>query len=194
MDPAKDRELQAEVKAKRVMTVFQDSVGNKADRGVVGFEPGPSRQFLVFPKPLRGFEGRNVVGIKYDLLSDKEPPKSERAPTIKAKKPKKTKTKPVPLPANVLIMPAPHSGDGSEAKDRKEDHSPSKTTSLKSPERETPKAAQRKAREAKVPKVSPPVPAADAAELKAGIRKALKALEQGKQVVAFNLLKRLAGE
>ncbi|MEO7934338.1 MAG: hypothetical protein ABIT76_14380 [Chthoniobacterales bacterium] len=48
MDPAKDKTLQAAVKAQRVLTVFQETVGNKADRGEVGFQPGPLRQFLVF--------------------------------------------------------------------------------------------------------------------------------------------------
>jgi hypothetical protein len=61
MDPAKDRTLQAAVKAQRVMTVAQESVGTKTDRGEVGFHPGPSRQFLVFPKSLRA--DRDVVGV-----------------------------------------------------------------------------------------------------------------------------------
>src|SRR4051812_2578630 len=78
MDPAKDRALQAAVKAQRVMTVFQESVGTKTDRAEVGFDPGPGRQFLVFPKSLKPFAGTSVVGIKYDLISSPEVPKSER--------------------------------------------------------------------------------------------------------------------
>lgn len=90
MEPAKDRTLQTAVKAQRVMTVLQDAVGTKTDRGEVGFTPGRARQFLVFPKSLRVFAGRTVVGIKYDLLGSKETPKSERAapPRRQAKKSK----------------------------------------------------------------------------------------------------------
>ena len=94
MDPAKDRTLQAAVKAQRVMTVEQESVGTKTDRGEVGFHPGPSRQFLVFPKSLRAFADRDVVGIKYELLSSPDVPKSKRA--APPRPPKKARPKPKP--------------------------------------------------------------------------------------------------
>lgn len=64
----------------------------KADRGEVGFEPGRARQFLIFPKSLRAFAGRTVVGVKYDLIGSREIPKSERAAAprpIKKPKPKR---------------------------------------------------------------------------------------------------------
>ena len=92
MEPAKDRTFQAAVKAERVMTVFQDAVGTKTDRGEVGFKPGRGRQFLVFPKSLQSFAGQTVVGIKYDLISSPEVPKSQRAKVPRP--PKKTKPKP----------------------------------------------------------------------------------------------------
>jgi len=94
MDPAKDRTLQAAVKAQRVMTVDQKAVGNKTDRGEIGFHPGPSRQFLVFPKSLRAFADRDVVGIKYELLSSPDVPKSKRAAASRPRK----KAKPTPKP------------------------------------------------------------------------------------------------
>ena len=85
-DPTKDRALQSAIKAQRIMTVFQESVGTKADRGEIGFHPGPGRQFLVFPKSLKSFEGRSVVGIKYDLISSPELPKRERAKALRPAK------------------------------------------------------------------------------------------------------------
>jgi hypothetical protein len=94
MDPAKDRKFQAAVKAQRVMTVFQEGVGTKTDRGEVGFQPGRGRQFFVFPKSLKPFTGRTVVGIKYDLIVSPEIPKSERANAPRP--PKKPKPKPTP--------------------------------------------------------------------------------------------------
>ena len=91
MDPTKDRALQSAVKAHRVMTVFQESVGTKADRGEIGFHPGPGRQFFVFLKSLKSFEGRSVVGIKYDLISSPELPKRERAKALRPSKMAKPK-------------------------------------------------------------------------------------------------------
>ena len=46
IDPAKDKTLQSAIKSDRVMTLYQQSSGS--DHGVVGFEQGRSRQFLVF--------------------------------------------------------------------------------------------------------------------------------------------------
>src|SRR3954471_297051 len=91
--PAKDRALQAAIKADRVLTVFQDSVGNRADHGTVGFHPGKERQYLIFPKSLRAFAGIDVIGIKYDLLATtEEAPNTERAPAQRVAKalPKQT--------------------------------------------------------------------------------------------------------
>src|SRR5688572_18920909 len=90
--PAQDKTLQAAIKAHRVMTVFQETVGTKTDHGKVGFEEGRSRQYLVFPKSIRAFEGRKVVGIKYDLLSSEEVPKSKRPRPARAPKKRARKT------------------------------------------------------------------------------------------------------
>lgn len=79
MDPVKDRTLQTAVTAHRVMTFHQNVVGTKTDRGEVGFAAGPARQFFVFPKSLRVFAGRAIVGTKYDLLHSGDMPQRERA-------------------------------------------------------------------------------------------------------------------
>jgi hypothetical protein len=78
IEPSKDRALQSAVKAGRVMTVLQESVGTKSDQGVIGFQAGPGRQFLLFPKSLRRFAGARVVGIKYDLIAASATAKAER--------------------------------------------------------------------------------------------------------------------
>jgi hypothetical protein len=75
IDPAKDKTLQAAIKSDRVMTLYQQSGGT--DHGVVGFEQGRSRQFLLFPKPLKPFLGQRIVGIKYELLEETPAPKKE---------------------------------------------------------------------------------------------------------------------
>jgi hypothetical protein len=78
VNPANDAPLQKAVKSQRVMTVLQGSVGSKADRGQIGFHPGRGRQFLVFPKSLKPFADRTVVGMKYELIRNPEVPKSQR--------------------------------------------------------------------------------------------------------------------
>lgn len=67
-----DKVLRAAIRSHRVMTIDQDRLRGKADRGTVGFDPGPSRQFLIFPRSLSQFAGRFIVAIKYDLLKGAE--------------------------------------------------------------------------------------------------------------------------
>jgi hypothetical protein len=169
-DPAKDRKLQAAIKAERVMTVLQATVGTASDRGEIGFKLGNSRQFLVFPKSLRRFKGRSVVGIKYDLLRSPEVPKSERA--VPASAPKKKK--------NPAKRPKPHAPAKEKppklAKGHPHVHSSRIAANV-------------------VPFSSPrgePVKheADEITALKNQVRRAMKSLEAGKQVAAFNLLKR----
>jgi hypothetical protein len=123
-DPAKDRKLQAAMQAQRVMTVIQESVGTKADHGEVGFKSGPGRQFLVFPKTLIAFAGRSVVGIRYDLLENRDLPKEERAaPARPPKEPKlerprgvhPVKSEPAVSPKVIAFKPQPPEEDEDEA-------------------------------------------------------------------------------
>jgi hypothetical protein len=69
VSPEKDSEFARARKECRVMTIH--SGGGKAEFGVVGFEadrPAGS-QFLVFPRPLKPFEDRRVIGIKFDQVA-----------------------------------------------------------------------------------------------------------------------------
>jgi hypothetical protein len=153
-DPKKDRDVQKMVKAGRVMTIHQEAVGTKTDRGEFGFHPGPLRQFLIFPKTLKPFEGRSVVGIKYDLLD----------PASETKKPR----------------PKAH-------------HSTGKSTPQKVPKPSPP----REESSAKIVRFSaPPAPPEDAAlaQLRKQVRRAIRLLEDGKTVAAFNLLKKAVGD
>jgi hypothetical protein len=145
--PEQDSELRKAIKEHRVMTVFQNTVGQHADRGTVGFEPGTNRQFLIFPKSLRSFEGKEIVGIKYDLMKLKELSKTQRAPSPKAPRPKKQK----PTKQEMKIEPAVEQSTPEEKK-------------------ESVSAIKRK------------------------IRHAMKVLEAGKAVAAFNLLKEIVEE
>lgn len=156
--PEKDPALKKALKSHRVMTLFQQTVGNSAEHGTVGFEKGSARQYLIFPKSLRSFEGRRIVGIKYDLLDSKPIPKSQQAPRPKA--PPKSRTK--------------SSSPTEEEKPKNILHF-TKPAGRNEPEEEEEESVE-------------------VTELKAQVRRAMQALENGKQVVAFNLLKRIVEE
>jgi hypothetical protein len=199
VDPAKDKTLQAAIKSDRVMTLYQQSGGT--DHGVVGFEQGRSRQFLVFPKPLKPFLGQRIVGIKYELLEDTPAPKKE---TVKKEATQPTEPAPT-LPERA--SPAKTKGAASESAKHADRQTPtvvSKAGAAKS--EETAPAEQDKqdhegrktVGEDKVikfqtaePDKSPAAESDKIKKLKHQVREAMDALEQGKQIVAFNLLKRI---
>jgi hypothetical protein len=155
IDPAKDKTLQAAIKSDRVMTLYQSG---GTDHGIVGFEQGRSRQFLVFPKPLKSFLGQRIVGIKYELLEDSPAGKKE---TVKKELAKPEETAP--------------------AEEEKVDQESRSTVSED-------KVIKFQRAE---PDKSPVAEADEIKKIKHQVREAMGALEQGKQVVAFNLLKRI---
>jgi hypothetical protein len=193
IDPARDKTLQAAIKSDRVMTLYQQSGGT--DHGVVGFEQGRSRQFLVFPKPLKPFLGQRIVGIKYELLEEapapkKEPAKKETvkqtdqqpgepAPATKDHRPRKRAERQAPVVVSKTDTSKPEeTAEGEEENiDRKSGKAASeeKVVKFRSPEPEKPAATE--SQEIKT--------------IKNRVREAMDALEQGKQVVAFNLLKQI---
>ncbi|MEI9895372.1 MAG: hypothetical protein WDN28_16160 [Chthoniobacter sp.] len=118
--PARDRVLQAAVKTNRVMTVLQENVGTKADHGIVGFEAGQNRQFLIFPKSLRSFAGRGIVGIQYDLLDSREVSQKDQAPPArlsKSQRPRRASAKKEKPPTSPKVVPFPR---GVKEKDSEE--------------------------------------------------------------------------
>jgi hypothetical protein len=203
VDPAKDKTLQAAIKSDRVMTLYQQSGGT--DHGVVGFEQGRSRQFLVFPKPLKLFLGQRIVGIKYELLEDAPASKKEAAKK-EAAEPDEQPGEPAPTLMERALS-AMIKGAGS-ASAKRSDHRPSsvlsKTGSTK-PKKIASAKEEKLDQESREPvsedkvikfhKAEPDKSQAPEAEeikkLKNQIREAMEALEQGKQVVAFNLLQRI---
>jgi hypothetical protein len=72
-EPQKDPTLRKALKENRLLSVKQENVGTKKDFGTVGFaEEGPA-SYLVFPKSLKDFSGKRIVGIKYDLFAPSQP-------------------------------------------------------------------------------------------------------------------------
>lgn len=193
IDPAKDKTLQAAIKSDRVMTLYQQPGGT--DHGVVGFEQGRSRQFLVFPKPLKPFLGQRIVGIKYDLLEETSTPVKETVKKEISKQPDEQPSEP------------PSTKKDREPAKRADQHKPTIVLKAGSAKREEPAPAKEDkvdpesriaVSEDKVVNFQTPEPEKQSAavsdeieELKRQVREAMDALEQGKQVVTFNLLKRI---
>jgi hypothetical protein len=67
--PAADRHLQSQIKNNRVMTIQRSESGTEF--GMVGFKQAKGASYLVFPKALKRFENKRVVGINWDLVSGK---------------------------------------------------------------------------------------------------------------------------
>lgn len=64
--PKADRHLQSLIKNNRVMTILQSDSGT--DFGLAGFREAKGARFLVFPKSLKRYADRRVVGINWDLV------------------------------------------------------------------------------------------------------------------------------
>ena len=64
--PAQDRHLQSLIKNHRVMTIYKSDGGTEF--GMVGFQERKGASYLVFPKSLKRFENKRIIGIKWDLV------------------------------------------------------------------------------------------------------------------------------
>lgn len=67
--PREDRHLQSEIKNNRVMTIQPSDAGSEF--GIIGFKERKGARYLVFPKSLKRFENKRIVGIKWDLAKSK---------------------------------------------------------------------------------------------------------------------------
>jgi hypothetical protein len=64
--PEQDKHLQSLIKNHRVMTIQKSDAGSEF--GLVGFKERKSTNYLEFPKSLKRFENKRIVGIKWDLV------------------------------------------------------------------------------------------------------------------------------
>jgi hypothetical protein len=113
--PEKDATLQSAVRAERVMTIHQEHVGTRKDYGRVGFHPEPHAQVLIFPRSLKPFAEKRIVGIDFSLVDEPAAlprPAPRRAP---APRPAATRvtprfqfTAPPPKTTAPMRLPPPH--------------------------------------------------------------------------------------
>ena len=66
--PAADRHLQAQIKNSRVMTIQKSESGT--DFGIIGFKERKGARYLVFPKSLKQFADKRVIGIDWTLVHE----------------------------------------------------------------------------------------------------------------------------
>ena len=163
VDPGKDPVLQKAIKSNRVMTIHQEPGEKKTDYGTIGFQKNIQGQILIFPNSLKPFASQHVVGVKYDLLEWPAVAIEKQAPKPSSlKRPQKTKSQNAKMPAKADKPPV------SEIT--------LTPTVVKFPAPESDEQAR---------------PNDEVEQIKAQIRHAMKALEEGRQVAAFNLLKQI---
>ena len=66
--PSADRHLQPQIKNNRVMTILKSQSGT--DFGIVRFKETRQARYLIFPKSLKRFAEKRIVGIDWALLRD----------------------------------------------------------------------------------------------------------------------------
>jgi hypothetical protein len=66
--PSADRHLQAQIKKTRVMTILKSESGT--DFGIVGFKETREARYLIFPKSLKRFVERRIIGIDWGLVRE----------------------------------------------------------------------------------------------------------------------------
>lgn len=84
-EPKKNPAFQRAQREQRVMSVHQTVTSTKKDFGEVGYVAGANITYLVFPKSLKAFAGRRIVGIDYSLLVPAEKATSKNPRTSGAK-------------------------------------------------------------------------------------------------------------
>ncbi|MEO7598253.1 MAG: hypothetical protein ABIV50_04935 [Opitutus sp.] len=191
---ARDKRFQRAVKDHRIMTVHQELRGAKKDYGVVGFHEEDNAQYLLFPKSLRRFDERRVIGIDYELLGKGQPAQSNKAsaPTRKASALAKSAKKESPASTslekagNVVAFapPAAKPDDNTLTKPHKAPPAVQPKLPSKHKHQRTPESSTNPSRLIEQTKSSGTIPPSTLREL----GKVLKELRAGKGVVAYERL------
>ena len=66
--PSADRHLQAQIKKSRVMTILKSESGT--DFGIVGFKESREARYLIFPKSLKRFAEKRIIGMDWTLVRE----------------------------------------------------------------------------------------------------------------------------
>jgi hypothetical protein len=66
--PSADRHLQAQIKKSRAMTILKSESGT--DFGIVTFKESREARYLIFPKSLKSFAEKRIIGIDWALVRE----------------------------------------------------------------------------------------------------------------------------
>ena len=66
--PSADRHLQSQIKKTRLMTILKSESGT--DFGIVGFKETREARYLTFPKSLKRFAEKRIIGIDWALVQE----------------------------------------------------------------------------------------------------------------------------
>jgi hypothetical protein len=171
--PSDDKVFQRALKEHRIMTVHQQLVGAKKDFATVGFSEEANAQYLVFPKSVKRFADRHIVGINYDLLAQPSHPAPPAKPKTSKREHLESKPKHVTAPEERSDRVVPF-------------------VAAENPELPVPEAAPKPAH---APEPEPPAKEKTTpldSHALSEIKKAMKELRAGKAVPAYERLARLA--
>jgi hypothetical protein len=160
-----DPDFHKALEAGRVMSLSGEAHGSGTDYGTVGYDKKRRGQLLLFPKSLKAFADAKIIGIKYDLFAEESAAEEKKSPH--SAKEKKVKAKPPESPPKA--KPA-----------REKPADKKKATPKPTPQKVIPFPAEKKEQDDD-----------DDSDLKAYVRQAMRALEKGNSVAAYNILKRV---
>ncbi len=66
--PSADRHFQSQIKRVRLMTILKSESGT--DFGIVAFKESREARYLIFPKSLKRFAGKRIIGIEWTLVQE----------------------------------------------------------------------------------------------------------------------------
>jgi hypothetical protein len=66
--PSGDRHLQAQIRNNRVMTLLKSESGT--DFGIIGFKESRETRYLIFPRSLKRFADKRIIGVDWALVSE----------------------------------------------------------------------------------------------------------------------------
>jgi hypothetical protein len=161
-----DSDFHKALDAGKIMSLSDESHGSGTEYGTVGYDKKRRGQLLIFPKSLKSFSNTRIVGIKYDLFAEDGGHDDKESSATPKKRGKEREGKSV------------------------------KAKPSKKPKKE--KISKKKAHPKTAAKKLIPFPATkqepeddDENDLKATVRQAMRALEKGNSVAAYNILKRI---
>jgi hypothetical protein len=162
-----DPDFHKALDADKIMSLSDESHGSGTEFGTVGYDKKRHGQILLFPKSLKPFTDAKIIGIKYDLFAENSGREAKESSPPRAKETRKPKEKSARPPSEAKPV-AKKAGKG-------------KPTETKQPTKKLIPFPAKKEEPAEE----------EDDDLKADVRQAMRALEKGNSVAAYNILKRI---